>query len=150
MNVFCLYITFGNSKQLNNSHSWVQTYFIKIFPAYWTFVVHSSAYALTEPHTMLLLLGRTQLVATVVALLLELLWMKTENETERRSAQLRLSWSVCVCACMCVCVCVAVLPTTANCRWKRPSWSQEWDRKRLSFYAYRIKLCFLLMLNKFN
>lgn len=101
MNVFCLYMTFGNNKQLNNSHSWVQTQFIKILPAYWTFVVHSSAYALTEPHTMLLLLVRTQLVATVVALLLELLWMKTENETERRSAQLRLSWSVCVCVCLC-------------------------------------------------
>lgn len=104
INVFCLYLTFGNNKQLNNSHSWVQTHFIKIFSAYWTFVVHSSAYALTEPHTMLLLLGRTQLVATVVALLLELLWMKTENETERRSAQLRLSLSVCVRVCVCMCM----------------------------------------------
>lgn len=53
---------------------------------------------------MLLLLGRTQLVATVVALLLELLWMKTENETERRSAQLRLSLSVCVRVCVCMCM----------------------------------------------
>lgn len=51
---------------------------------------------------MLLLLGRTQLVATV-ALLLELLWMKIENETKHRSAQLRLSLSVCVSVCVLPC-----------------------------------------------
>lgn len=99
-----------------------------IFFKYFPLIEHlfSTAYALTEPHTMLLLLGRTQLVATV-ALLLELLWMKSENETEHRSAQLRLSLSVCVC------VCVAVLPTIVNCRWKSQVDHTRMGQKKAKF-----------------